>query len=141
MPEESTTPDLVELTRRIWVAVNRQDWDAVLSSFVAPDAFWDMSPMGLGTFEGPTALRGLWEDWQGSYEELVSEVEQVLDLGGGVVFAVIRMQGRMTGSTSSAQAQAGWVYQWVDGMVVRVTTYTDIDEARADAERLVESRG
>jgi ketosteroid isomerase-like protein len=70
MPEESTIPDLVERTRAIWVAVNRQDWDAVLS-FFAPNAIWDMSKMGLGTFEGPTALRGFWEDWQSSYEEYV----------------------------------------------------------------------
>jgi hypothetical protein len=39
MPEESTIPDLVERTRAIWVAVNRQDWDAVLS-FFAPNAIW-----------------------------------------------------------------------------------------------------
>ena len=137
MPEESTTPNLIKLTRSIWVAVNRQDWDAVLS-FFAFDAFWDMSPMGLGTFEGATALRGLWEDWQSSYEEHVSEVEQALDLGQGVVFAMVRMQGRMTGSAGSVQARSGWVYRWVDGMVVRVTTYTDIDEARAAAESLAE---
>ena len=139
MPVESTTPDLVELTRSIWVAVNRQDWDAV-GSFFAPNAFWDMSAIGLGTFEGPTALRGFWEDWVSSYEELVSEVGQVLDLGDGVVFAVIRQQGRMTGSTGSVQVQAGWVYKWVNGMVARITIYLDMDEARAAAERLAEER-
>jgi hypothetical protein len=35
--EESTNPDLVELTHRIWSGIDRGDWDAVLSPF-APDA-------------------------------------------------------------------------------------------------------
>jgi hypothetical protein len=30
---------------------------------------------------------------------------------------------------------------WEDGLIVRVTNYTDIDEARAAAERLAEERG
>jgi hypothetical protein len=30
---------------------------------------------------------------------------------------------------------------WVDGLIERTTNYTDIDEARADAERLAEERG
>jgi hypothetical protein len=30
---------------------------------------------------------------------------------------------------------------WSDGLIVRNTTYPDIDEARAAAERLAEERG
>ena len=37
MSEESTTPDLVELTRLAFEAVNQRDIDAVMS-FFAPDA-------------------------------------------------------------------------------------------------------
>jgi hypothetical protein len=33
------------------------------------------------------------------------------------------------------------VNEFVDGRVVRVTDYTDIDQARAAAERLAEERG
>jgi len=60
MPEESTTPDLVELTRRNFEAANRRDFDAVLS-FFAPDAVWDasLSGVGIGTFEGSAAVRNL----------------------------------------------------------------------------------
>ena len=140
MPEESTTPDLAELTRSIWVAVNREDWDAV-ERFFAPDALWDTSGVGLGTFEGRAAMRGLWEEWQSVFEGLVSEVEQALDLGGGVVFAVIRMQSRAPSGTGSVAQRAAYVYRWVDGLVAQVTIYTDIDEARAAAERLAEERG
>jgi hypothetical protein len=37
MPEESTSPDLVELNRRFVEAWNRRDVEAVMNSF-APDA-------------------------------------------------------------------------------------------------------
>ena len=51
MSEESTTPDLVELTRGRVEAANRRDFDAMVS-FFAPDAVWDLSPMGLGDLRG-----------------------------------------------------------------------------------------
>ena len=37
MLEASTTPDLVELTRRVMEAANRHDLDAVMR----PDFYWD----------------------------------------------------------------------------------------------------
>jgi ketosteroid isomerase-like protein len=40
MPEESTTPDPVELTRLAFEAVNQRDIDAVMG-FFAPDAVFD----------------------------------------------------------------------------------------------------
>jgi ketosteroid isomerase-like protein len=137
MSEESTTSDLVELVRGIWADVDRRDWDAVLSRF-APEA---VLVRGLITFEGPDALRGVLEDTVGSYEDLESEVEQVRDVGSGVVFAVVGQKGRLIGSTASVEGRFAWVYQWADSRVARVTIYLDIDEARAAAESLAEERG
>jgi hypothetical protein len=57
MSEESTTPDLVHLTRAAWTEVNRQDWDAV-GSYFAPDAAFDVSPAGMGR----AAAEGLAEE-------------------------------------------------------------------------------
>ncbi len=59
MSEGSTTRDPVELVRGILEAANREDWDAILALY-APDAVWDTD--GMGTFEGPAAIRGFWED-------------------------------------------------------------------------------
>jgi hypothetical protein len=33
------------------------------------------------------------------------------------------------------------VATWVDGLIQRITSYADIDQARADAERLAQERG
>ena len=67
-------------------------------------------------------------------------IEQALELGDGVVLAVLRAQSRVEGSASSVQQRGAYVYQWVDGVVARATVYTDVDEARAVAEGPAESR-
>jgi ketosteroid isomerase-like protein len=80
MSAESTTPDLVERQKRLTDAANRRDLDALMT-FYAPDAIYDMSPIGMGTFEGHAAVRGFVEDWFASYEEYTFEAEETLGLG------------------------------------------------------------
>ncbi len=137
MPEESTTPDPVELVRRQFEAGNRRDLDAVTSSF-APDAVLDGRALG-DHFEGRAAIRSFIEDWFGTYEELEFGLDEVRDLGKGVVFAVVTQNGRPVGSAGHVRQREGWVYVWVGGSVAQLTI-SDIDEARAGAERLAQER-
>jgi ketosteroid isomerase-like protein len=138
--EESTTPDLVELGRGLFEAANRRDFDAILLRY-APDAVWDMNPLGgLGTFEGHVAIRGFWEDWYASYEDLEIEPEEMLDLGNGVGFTVVIQNARPVGSSGAVRLRYALVSVWAEGLIVRLTNYSDIDAARAVAERLAESR-
>jgi ketosteroid isomerase-like protein len=139
MSQESTTPDLVELTRRAVEAAERGDWDAVMSVF-APHAVWDMSPQRLGIFEGRPAIRGFLEDWWRAYEELAVEVDEVLDFGNGVGMRVITQRGRLAGSASEVRQRSADVFLWVDGLIESVTAYLDIEEARAAAECLAKER-
>src|SRR5271165_266695 len=135
--EESPTPDLVELIRR---SIEVEDMDAAVG-FYAPNAVWDASPWGMGVFEGQAAVQGFFEDWLSSYSGIEWKAEEIRDLGNGVAFAVILQKGRVAGSSGSAQLRYGSVTEWVDGLIVRNTTYTDIDEARAAAECLAKERG
>jgi ketosteroid isomerase-like protein len=136
MSEESTSPDLVELVRE---SIEIDDLEAALS-FYAPHAVWDASPWGMGVFEGQAAVRAFFEDWRGSYSGIEWTAEEIRDLGSGVTFAVILQKGRVVGSGGSVQLRYGSVAEWIDDLMVRNTTYTDIDEARAAAERLAEER-
>jgi ketosteroid isomerase-like protein len=139
MSEQSTTPDLVELTRRFFEAANRRDFGAVLSIFAA-NAVWETPPLGT-SFEG-VAIRGFFEDWTAAYDEHKFEPEEILDLGNEVVFAVVDQDARLVGSTGRIRTRgAVFIFEWVEQMIVRVTVYYDIEEARAAAERLAESRG
>jgi ketosteroid isomerase-like protein len=100
MPEESTSPDSVELVRDHLAAANSRDFD-VMVSFHALDGVWDMSPMGLGVYEGRAAIREFFEDWFDSYEEWAMETETLLDLGNGVVYGVQEQKGRVAGSSGA----------------------------------------
>ena len=139
MPEESTTPNPAELTRRAFEAVNQRDIDAVVS-FFAPHAVLDgRVEDGL---EGRAAIRGFLDDWFGSFAELRMEVEEFVVLDDGVVLAVVKQEGRPVGVDGQVHQREGWAICWsADGLLVRLMTHTDIDEARAAAERLAESRG
>jgi ketosteroid isomerase-like protein len=137
MPEESTTPDLVELVRGLVDALGRCDVDTVVS-FHAPDAVLEAA---VGRFEGVAAIRGFLADWLANYEGFAVTLEEVRDLGNGVTFGVIRQEGRLVGSSGHLQLRHAAVFVWVDGVIARMITGPDIDEARATAERLAEERG
>jgi ketosteroid isomerase-like protein len=138
--EKSTMPDPAELLRRLVEAANRRDLDAVMTVF-APNCVWDDSAIGLGTREGLTAIRQHIEAWFGSYEEFDWVPEEHFDLGNGVRFAVSIQKGRPVGSTSYVHQRFATVTVWVEGLIERLTTYPDIDAARAAAERLAQERG
>jgi ketosteroid isomerase-like protein len=141
MPEEpKTTPDLEELARRSCEAINRRDFDAFMS-FWGPDPVSCTSGGGLGTFEGRAAVRGFFEEWLSSYEEFEVVAEEIVDLGNGVTFTIFRQRGRPVGSSAEIRFRFASVGLLVNGLTVRVTNYTDIDEARAAAKRLVKERG
>lgn len=140
MSEESTSPDLVELTHRLWRQIKHQDWDAVLG-FFSSDATYDMSPLGLGTFEGHAAMRRSWEEWWSTFPDGAWDIEHILRMGQGVVFVEIETQSHVPGSASTVEMGGAFVYEWADDKIARVIAYRDIREARAAAERLAEERG
>jgi hypothetical protein len=48
--------------------------------------------------------------------------------------------GQPVGSTPRAEIRYASVTEWANNSIVRVTSYTDIDEARAAAELLTQER-
>ena len=140
MPEESTTPDPVALTRQSFEAGRRHDIDAVMG-FYAPNAVWDMSDVGIGIFKGVAAIRSFVEDWWGTWGDHTMEVEEIVHLGHGVVLLSVREDGRLVGSDGHVEQRRVGVLVWVRGVIERNATYADINEARAAAERLAEERG
>jgi ketosteroid isomerase-like protein len=77
----------VDLVRKQLEALDRRDFDGVLSN-VAEDGVLDGRAAG-GYYEGRGAIRGFLEDWFSAFEALDFELEEVSDLGGGVVFAMV----------------------------------------------------
>jgi ketosteroid isomerase-like protein len=136
--QESTTPDPVELLRRLREAINRRDFDAV-EGFYALDAVYRGTEIGM--FEGAAAIRGLIEDFLSSYQEFHAEAEEISDIGNGIVFGVTIFRGRLLGGSGQLQLRFPSVTVWTHGLIERQMDYMDIDEARAAAERLAAERG
>ena len=126
----------VDLVRKQLEALDRRDLDGVMNN-VAEDAVLDGRA---DLIEGRAAIRGFLEEWFGAYEELDFELEEVGHRGGGVVFAVVIQDGRLVGSDGHVRQHEGWVYLCVGGSIARLTT-SEVDQARAAAERLAEQRG
>jgi ketosteroid isomerase-like protein len=140
MAEESTTPDLVERWQETADAYARRDIHTMMR-FYAPDAVWDGSSAGIGAyFEGATAIRSFLEDWIRPFEENEHNQEESQDLGNGVLFVVASISGRPAGSARRVQERWSYTVTWAEGLIARVVVRADIDEARAAAERLAESR-
>ncbi len=132
-------PDLVRIQRRALEAANGGDFDAMLAAFL-PDAVWTSVDLGV-TAEGRAAIRVFLGDWIGTFDDFALEIEEGVDLGSGITLAVVLQSGRLTGSDARVQWRFGAVGTWMDGMVAVVTTYSDLDEARAVAKRLAASGG
>jgi hypothetical protein len=107
----------------------------------APDAVWDFSSAGFGSFDGAAAIRSFLEDWLGAYEDYEYRHEEALDLGNGVLFVVASLGGRPIGSAGGVQERWSYTVTWAAGTVVGVVLSQDIETARAAAERLAEERG
>jgi hypothetical protein len=95
----------------------------------------------LGTFEGAATIRGYYEDSASSLDDFHVETQEIVDLGNGVTFAVVLITGHPVGSSAEVRIRFGSVASWTQGVVERLTASMDIDQARADAERLAQERG
>jgi hypothetical protein len=109
--------------------------------FYRPDSVYEV--VGIGVFVGPAAIREFLDEWEATYEAYDEEIGEVLNLGNGVVLALLRLGGRPSGSAGHVRVQRsqGFVCVWEEGKVMRAIVYFDPDEARAAAERLAQERG
>jgi hypothetical protein len=111
-----------------------------MMSFFGPESVWDVGHWGLGIHTGLAGIRVFLEGWIGSFDEYRVVVEEILDLGNGVVFAVAAQYARPAGSRAQLRIRYAPVFLWVERAAVRVTHYRDIEEGRKAAARLAESR-
>ena len=120
------------------VVEHRRDVDAV-ESFYAPDAV--LRSAEIGTLAGPAAIRSFFEDILSRYDEFHGELEEIIDLGNGVGFLVTVSKGRPVGGDEEVRLRVATVLVGTESVIEQQTNYLDIEEARAVAERLAESRG
>jgi ketosteroid isomerase-like protein len=128
----------VELTRRSFAAAGSGDYDLMLT-FYGPDSTFDMSDWGLGVHSGEASIRTFFEAWIGAFEEFDMTLEEIRDLGGGVVFAIARQSARPPRSRSFLELRHAAIAVWEDGVALRVTNYRDTDHASRLADMIAEA--
>ena len=103
-------------------------------SFFAPRAVWMAEPnWEREALAGSDAIRAFLEDWFTTLSGL--------EVGEGAVMTISTFLGHLPASSEPHRQHHGHVFEFRDGVIVRWTAYTDIDEARAAAERLAKERG
>jgi ketosteroid isomerase-like protein len=142
MAEESTSPDLIELMRRGFEAISTGDLDEALR-FLTHDAVVDMTRTIGVVVRGRDALRAFQEDWLAGYDEVAYTAEEIVDAGNGVAFVRVLQTARPRGTAGHVTQREPNVLITEDGRVVRIIVYpeSELDEARAAAERLAKERG
>ncbi len=122
----------IELTRRAFASADDRDFEAMMS-FFGPDSVWDVWSWGLGTHSGPRAIRTFFGDWIGGFDDYHVELEELVDLGHEVVFAVATQTARPAGSRGFIQLRHAAIWVWEGEVAMRVTHYQDIEGARVVA--------
>ncbi len=138
MSEEATTPDLAELVRSGYDAIERRDFVSLMG-LSAPDAVLE-ARTAAERFEGRAAIRGFFEDFTSRFEQYEAKLDEIVDLGHGVVFVGNCLTARLPDSHAELRMRDGHVHDWAERMIVRITLDTDIDGARVAAERLARER-
>jgi hypothetical protein len=148
MADESTTPDLVELTSRMFEVPGGTAWSQAavvdtFTAFFARDVVWES--VGLGTtFRGLEASREFLGDWMARFGDYEIDIEEIVDFGNGVVFVKSGHAGRPIGSPAHVRLPREVlvnVFVWERGLITHVVSSGDTPEARAAAERLARGRG
>jgi ketosteroid isomerase-like protein len=119
----------VEAVRRGIDAWNRADLDGWLAVF-APEAEWHTTGRfaDRGVYSGPEELAGYWAEFREDIEEVSSSVSEIRAIGDKV-FVAAMATGRGRRSKAGFGVPVWFVMTFRGGMVVRVETYDDPEQA------------
>jgi ketosteroid isomerase-like protein len=119
----------VEVMRRGIDAWNRADRDEWLAVF-APEAEWHTTGRfaDQGVYRGHEELARYWEEFREDMDELSSSVSEIRAIGDTVLIAATAT-GRGKRSKAGFYVPVWFVTTFRDGLVVRVETYDDHEQA------------
>jgi ketosteroid isomerase-like protein len=119
----------LEAVRGAYDAWNRRDMEAMLAAF-APDFEFQTSGVFPGLdplYRGHEGWRKFWRDFSGTWESILISVRELRDCGERVLgFIAFEARGR---DGLTVHRQAGNVWTFRDGLVVRLETHAGWTEA------------
>jgi ketosteroid isomerase-like protein len=118
----------VEVVRRLFTAVDDQEWDVALGLF---DADVEWSPTE-GTFRGPEGVVTAMAEWIEPWEEHTVEAEEIVE-ASDLVLAVVHLTGRGAGSGVEIDQRFFQLYDVREGRIVSMVEFVTRDQALAAA--------
>jgi ketosteroid isomerase-like protein len=130
MSDESATPNVVELVRRVNEAWSRRDVDG-WSGVISPDIVYRPVPTFTDSQErrGLAAIRRFMEEWHDAWAaDYTTQTESIREYGDAVI-ALIRFSGHARASGIEIRGGLFQVFRFRDGLIVRLEEFTDRAEA------------
>jgi ketosteroid isomerase-like protein len=121
----------VEILQRAFLALVDGGVDAA-AEFWHPEINWRAMEGALddvGEMNGIEAARRYVQDWYDTFDDLTFELEEVCDVGGDQVVAVIHSSGRAKLSGITTELRYAALYTLRDGKLARVREYATRREA------------
>jgi SnoaL-like domain len=129
---------LEERTRRGYAVFTAEGEDRWLEEFTTPDFVWDVEPLGLGHYQGRDAYKRFLKDWISSYDTWSLELEELEVIGPGITLTSVVQRGSPRDTDQSVEFRWGQISLWEGDRIRRVINFETVDEAKAEAARLVQ---
>lgn len=126
--------DATELIRAAFEAFNRGDMEAVLA-FLDPEVevFADEVVGNAGTYRGRDGFLEWNREWMEAWDDFRVELGELEDLDGENVLIQVTQVGRGKDSGIEIAQEFVYLFQVLDGHVVRLHLYSDRESALAAA--------
>jgi ketosteroid isomerase-like protein len=118
----------VELTRRVFEAFNRRDFDAAFALLDDSITWWSLFSAEADVFQGKDALRAQWTSQVEAVDPYI-ELQELISVGESRVVAVAKWSGRGQASGTPVDASAAQVFTIQRSKVVSVETHATKEEA------------
>jgi ketosteroid isomerase-like protein len=118
----------MELTRRVFEAFNRRDFDAAFAVLDDSITWWSLFSAEADFVQGKAALRALWTS-QVDAVDVYLELQELIPVGDSRVVAVAKWRGRGQASGTPVESTAAQVFTIRHGKVVSVETHATKKEA------------
>lgn len=122
----------MERVRAGYEAFNRGDLDAATAGF-HPEVEWHVLGVLPETevYRGPQGVRQFWKPWTESFEDLPTEVQEIIEAGDAVL-VVFTVSGSGRGSGAEVRTPPfAQLWRFDGGKVVRVEMFPDKQQALA----------
>ena len=97
------------------------------------DVVWDMGTFrgwpDAPTYVGPEGFDEFFAKWTGPYEDWDMAVQDLVEVDGERVLALVSQRGRLRGADSWVELHYGMIYTLTEGLVSRIEAYATRDEA------------